>query len=60
VKFKLKDIGMEDTFWATLTPSQAALMMYGVPPPTPKETPEVMDDVFVKKRKFLRKNTLTY
>ncbi|MBI2133077.1 nucleotidyltransferase domain-containing protein [Candidatus Woesearchaeota archaeon] len=49
VNFKLKEIGMEDTFWAILTPSQAALMLYGVPPPTPKETPEVMRELFVNK-----------
>ena len=49
VAYKLKEIGMEDTFWAILTPSQAALMLYGVPPPTPKETPDVMRDIFVKK-----------
>ena len=53
VEHKLKEIGMEDTFWAILTPSQAALMLYGVPPPTPKETPEVMREVFVKKEKLL-------
>ncbi len=44
---------MEDTFYAILTPSQAALMLYGIPPPTPKETPEVMRDIFVKKEKLL-------
>ncbi len=53
VEFKLKDIGVEDTFYAILTPSQAALMMYGVPPPTPKETPALMRDIFVKKEKIL-------
>ncbi len=53
VKFKLKDIGTEDFFWAILSPSQAALMMYGIPPPTPKETPEMMREIFVKKEKFL-------
>jgi len=52
-KLKLKEIGMEDTFWAILTPSQAALMLYGVAPPTPKETPEIMRDLFVKKEKIL-------
>jgi len=55
IKFKLKEIGMEDTFYAILTPSQAALMLYGIPPPTPKETPEVMTDIFVKKEKLLEK-----
>jgi uncharacterized protein (UPF0332 family)/predicted nucleotidyltransferase len=53
IKYKIKEIGMEDTFYAILTPSQAALMMYGIPPPTPKETPEVMKDIFVKKEKLL-------
>lgn len=53
MKKKLQEMVMEDTFWACLTPTQAALMMYGVPPPTPKETPEVLRDVFVKKEKLL-------
>ena len=53
IKYKVKEIGMEDTFYAILTPSQAALMLYGIPPPTPKETPEVMRDIFVKKEKLL-------
>ncbi len=53
VKAKLNEIGMEDIYYALLTPSQAALMLYGVAPPTPKETPQVMMDVFVKKEKIL-------
>jgi uncharacterized protein (UPF0332 family)/predicted nucleotidyltransferase len=53
VRAKIKEIGMEDTFWAILTPSQAALMMYGIPPPTPRETPELMRQIFVKKEKLL-------
>jgi predicted nucleotidyltransferase/uncharacterized protein (UPF0332 family) len=53
VRLKLKDIGMEDVFWSILTPSQAALMLYGLPPPTPKETPEVMREIFVKREKLL-------
>ncbi len=53
VKKKLKEMGMEDTYYAILTPSQAAIMLYGVPPPTPRETPEVMEDIFVKKEKLL-------
>jgi uncharacterized protein (UPF0332 family)/predicted nucleotidyltransferase len=52
-KFKLQEIGMEDTFWAILYPSQAALMLYGLAPPTPKETPELLRKVFVKKEKIL-------
>ncbi|MBI4017109.1 MAG: nucleotidyltransferase domain-containing protein [Candidatus Aenigmarchaeota archaeon] len=53
VKFKLRDMAMEDFFWSIQTPSQAALMLYGVPPPTPKETVEVMREIFVKKEKLL-------
>ena len=49
VDAKLKEIGMEDFFYALLTPSQAALMMQGFPPPTPKETPSTMREVFVEK-----------
>lgn len=55
VKLKLREIGMEDLYYATLTPSQAALMLYGIPPPTPRETPEVMEEIFVKKEKILEK-----
>tara|TARA_Y100000310_G_scaffold137447_1_gene136339 strand:+ start:29179 stop:31065 length:1887 start_codon:yes stop_codon:yes gene_type:complete len=53
LKHKIKDMGMEDTFYAILTPSQAAIMLYGLPPPTPKETPEVLEEIFVKKEKML-------
>jgi len=52
VNYKLTEIATEDFFWATLTPAQAALMLYGLPPPTPKETPEVLRDIFVKKEKM--------
>ena len=50
---KLKEIGMEDFFWAAITTSQAALMLYGLPPPTPKETPETLKELFVDKEGFL-------
>ena len=53
MKFKMNEVAMEDSFWATFTPSQAAIMLYGLPPPTPKETPELMREVFVKKEKLL-------
>ena len=61
VRFKLREIGMEDLFWAIITPTQAAIMLYGIPPPTPKETPEVVREIFVKKEKLLEEgyvNTL--
>jgi len=53
IEMKVKEIVMEDFFWGLLTPSQAALMMYGIPPTTPKETPEVMREILVKKEKLL-------
>lgn len=53
VNLKLKDIATEDFFWGIHTPTQAALMLYGIPPPTPKETCDVLREVFVKKEKLL-------
>ncbi|MFT4309914.1 MAG: hypothetical protein ACMXYL_05510 [Candidatus Woesearchaeota archaeon] len=52
-KAKLKEIGMEDTYYALLTPSQAALMLYGLTPATAKETAELMRKIFVKEEKIL-------
>jgi uncharacterized protein (UPF0332 family)/predicted nucleotidyltransferase len=59
IQLKMREIGMEDLYYATLTPSQAALMLYGIPPPTPRETPEVMEEIFVKKEKLLEKKYVT-
>ena len=42
-------------YWAVINPSQAALMMYGIAPPTPKETVKLLDEIFVKKEKLLEK-----
>ena len=53
VKNELKNIGMEDIYYAMLTPSQAALMLHGLPPPAPRETAELMKEIFVKKEKLL-------
>jgi len=53
VHFKINELGMEDIFYAILTPSQAALMLYGIPPTTPKETPNQLREIFVKKEKLL-------
>ena len=55
IKMKIKEMGMEDTYYAILTPSQAAIMLYGLPPPTPRETPDVLEEIFVKKEKMLEK-----
>lgn len=53
VSLKFKEMGMEDFFWAVLTTSQAAVMLYGLPPPTPKECADVIRHIFVKKEKIL-------
>ena len=53
VQLKLNEIGMEDVYYALLTPSQAALMLYGVAPPSPKETGSLMREIFVHKEKLL-------
>ena len=45
---------MIDIYWGAVTPSQALLMLYGLPPPTGKaEIIDVMEEVFVKKEKML-------
>ncbi len=49
IKFKLKDMALDDFFWATFTPSQGALMLIGVAPPDPRQTVELMREHFVKK-----------
>jgi len=54
-KAKLLSVVGEDLYWGALNPAQAALMLYGIPPPTPKETIKLLDDIFVKKEKLLEK-----
>ncbi|MFH1212242.1 MAG: nucleotidyltransferase domain-containing protein [Candidatus Woesearchaeota archaeon] len=56
IKFSLKNICVEDIFYAVLTPTQAALMLYGVNPPTHKEAADAMREVFVKKEKLLEES----
>ncbi|MEA3329628.1 MAG: nucleotidyltransferase domain-containing protein [Nanoarchaeota archaeon] len=46
---------MIDAYWGILTPSQALLMLYGLPPPTHKETPKVFKEVFYTKEKIIEK-----
>jgi len=55
VKHKLLSVVGEDLYYAALNPSQAALMLYGLAPPTPKEAVKLLEDVFVKKEKLLEK-----
>tara|TARA_Y100000310_G_scaffold285184_1_gene308468 strand:- start:538 stop:2367 length:1830 start_codon:yes stop_codon:yes gene_type:complete len=49
---------MIDIYYGVLTPSQALLMLNGLPPPTHKETPKMMEKIFVKKEKMLKKSEI--
>ncbi len=51
----LMDIVMVDIYWGVIQPSQAMLMLYGLPPPTVQETVKQVKDVFYKKEKILEK-----
>ena len=56
-RFKLLSVVGEDLYYAILNPAQAALMLYGVSPPTPRDTIKLMRDIFVKREKiFLEKH----
>ncbi|MFA5856347.1 MAG: DUF2680 domain-containing protein [Candidatus Pacearchaeota archaeon] len=53
VKRRLLDIVIGDIYWGVITPSQAILMLYGLPPTTVKETVPEMKRIFVDKEKLL-------
>ena len=55
VKKKLNTLITEDIYWGVITPSQAILMLYGIPPTTPRETVKIMREIFVEKEKLLEK-----
>ncbi len=55
IRAKMLSVVGEDLYYAVLNPAQAALMLYGIPPPTPKETVKLMEEIFVKKEKLLEK-----
>ncbi len=55
VKKKLLEIVVVDIFWSVNTPSQALLMLYGLPPPNVYETVEQMKKIFLTKEKMLEK-----
>ena len=52
---KLIGVVGEDLYYAVLNPAQAAIMLYGLPPTTPRETIKTMEEIFVKKEKLLEK-----
>ena len=49
---------MVDLYYKVLNPSQALIMLYGSPPPTHKETPKLMKDIFVLKEKLLKNSEI--
>jgi uncharacterized protein (UPF0332 family) len=53
VKDKLKELAIEELFYAVVNPSQAAIMKYGLTPPVPKEAANLMKEIFVVKEKLL-------
>ena len=57
-KKALLDILVHDLYWGVITPSQALLMLYGLPPPTPRQTVKEMEKTFVNKEKMLEKKYL--
>ena len=58
-KQALLDILIHDIYWSITTPSQALLMLYGLAPPTPKQTASDMKKIFVDKEKMLEKRYIT-
>jgi uncharacterized protein (UPF0332 family) len=55
VKRRLLDIVIGDIYWGIITPSQALLMLYGLPPTSVKETVNEIKRIFVEKEKILEK-----
>ncbi len=56
VKNALLDVVVNEIFWGVTTPSQALLMLYGLPPPTAKHGLVAdMKRIFVEKEKMLEK-----
>ena len=55
VKRRLLDIVIGDIYYGALTPAQALLMLYGLPPTTHKETPTEFKRIFVDKEKMIEK-----
>lgn len=60
VKQKLMDLATEEIYWSVITPSQGALMIYGLAPPTQRETVEMVRKVFYEKEKLLEKKHVDF
>jgi predicted nucleotidyltransferase/uncharacterized protein (UPF0332 family) len=53
IERRIFDILMIDIYWGVLTPTQGLLMLYGLAPPTHKETVKIFEDTFVIKEKLV-------
>ncbi len=60
IKYKLKEIAIEDFFWATCTPAQGALMLDGLEPPIPNNAARIFREHFVEKRKLVEEKYAKY
>ena len=54
-KDRLVGVVGQDLYYGVLNPAQAALMLFGISPPTHRETIKLLDEIFVKKEKLLEK-----
>ncbi|MEK6890930.1 MAG: nucleotidyltransferase domain-containing protein [Nanoarchaeota archaeon] len=54
-KKRLLDIVVGDIYWGVITPTQALLMLYGLPPPVPKDTAQIFKETFVEKEHVVEK-----
>lgn len=55
IKQRLLDIVIGDIFWSVSTPTQAVLMLYGIPPPNVYETIKETKRILVEKEKLMDK-----
>jgi len=55
VKQRLLDIVLNDLYWSIITPTQAVLMMYGIPPTNVYETVKEVKRILVEKEKMMEK-----
>ena len=60
IKRKLLDIATGEIYWSVITPSQGALMIYGLAPTTPRETVAAVKEVFYEKEKMLEKKYVDF
>lgn len=55
IEKRIFDIATLDLFWGISTPTQGLLMLYGLAPPTPKETVRLFKEIFYEKEKLVEK-----